>query len=174
MAASLACGLYGFSIYNADLQRAGTAFAGHAFKAIFVEHDEEFLRRNLAEAKRNLTPEQFIGLLPFAGERPRLVGQVQSAFVTRLEGLHLAVHGFFEVPVLYRGSMAIFLNMEIGRFGGSSSAARTTRLTTAASLAKVFASAYKGACHRGVFISSAFAAPRWARSRPPCASAAAS
>ncbi|HEY1769471.1 MAG TPA: hypothetical protein VGG02_04355 [Chthoniobacterales bacterium] len=119
MAASLACGLYGFSVYNADLQRAGTAFAGHAFKAIFVEHDEEFLRRNLAEAKRNLTPEQFIGLLPFAGEWPRLVGQVQNAFVTRLEGLHLAVRGFFEVPVLYRGSMAIFLNMEVGRVGDS-------------------------------------------------------
>ncbi|MGI8438168.1 MAG: hypothetical protein ACR2NX_14935 [Chthoniobacterales bacterium] len=114
----LGSGLYGFYVYDTDLQRQAKAFAGKAFTQIFVYHDEDFLRANLQErTRRRMTPPEFIASIQNSLGQPRWAGDFRGVFTTRFAARELQMTAVFQIPVLFRDTTPIWVNLEVSRIG---------------------------------------------------------
>ena len=82
-------------------------------------HDEEFLRANLKEEERDLTPAGFIGQITESLGQPRWVGELRGVFRTRLEARHLAITGLFQFPALFESTTPVWINLQVSRVGDS-------------------------------------------------------
>ncbi len=117
VATSLGSGLYGFYRYDTELQERATAYAGRAFNQIFVYHDDGFLRANLSEKQRLLTPQEFVQRIADSLGQPRWIGELRGVFTTHLARRELQVTGLFQIPVLFRDDTPIWINLEVSRSG---------------------------------------------------------
>ena len=83
--ASVGSGLYGLYVYDTDLQQQATNFAGTAFNKVFIYHDEEFLRENLKDEERAVSPHVFMERINDSLGQPQWVGSLRGVFTTRLK-----------------------------------------------------------------------------------------
>lgn len=115
--ASVGSGLYAFYLYDTELEREATSFAATTFNKVFVYHDAEFLRSNLKDGERALSPEAFVAQLSSSFDQPRWMGSLRGTFTTRLVARRVMITGLFQMPVLYEGSTPIWVNLEVSRIG---------------------------------------------------------
>ncbi len=115
--ASVGCGLYGFYVYDSDLQAQATFFAAKAFNKIFIEHDAEFLRANLKDEVRTMSPSVFLASLDASLGPPQWVGSFRGVFTTRLKQRRLFLTGLFQIPALFHETEPIWINLQVSRIG---------------------------------------------------------
>lgn len=113
--ASVASGLYGFYVYDADLQAQATRFAETTFNKVFFYHDDEFLSANLKPAERPMTPRAFVEGLESSLGQPSWVGTPRGVFTTHLAHRQLILTGRFDLPVLFNSTVPIWINIDVSR-----------------------------------------------------------
>ncbi len=115
--ASIGSGLYGFYVYDTDLQRAATDFAGTAFNKVFLYHDEEFLQANLKDEERAMTFHQFVEKISDSLGPVKWVGKFRGVFTTKWAQRRLTIGGVFQVPILVHEAEPIWVNLQVSQIG---------------------------------------------------------
>lgn len=115
--ASVGSGLYAFYSYETSLESEAISFAATTFNKVFIYYDEEFLRDNLKDDERAITPHDFVARLGNELGEPLQIGEFQSAFTTRLVARSLMIEGRFQVPVTYDSYGPVWINIEVSRIG---------------------------------------------------------
>ncbi len=98
VAASVGCGLYGFYVYDTDLQEQATNFAGTTFNKVFLYHDEDFLRNNLKDEERTLSPHMFIERINHSFGQPHWAGTLRGVFYNPANGAAADDDWHFPIP----------------------------------------------------------------------------
>ncbi|MGH7935760.1 MAG: hypothetical protein ACREF8_01985, partial [Chthoniobacterales bacterium] len=118
MLASVGCGLYGFYVYDTDLQGEATRFAETTFNKVFLYHDVDFLRANLKDEEREMSPQGFLDSIGAFLGQPRWVGKPRGVFVTHFSRDRLTMTGRFRMPALFNdNTVPIWINIDVSRIG---------------------------------------------------------
>lgn len=115
--ASVGSGLFGFYVYDSDLQAQATRFVGATFNKVFLYHDDEFLSRNLKREERSSTPKAFVEGLRSSLGQPSWVGPPRGVFTTRFQNHALQLTGRFDIPALFGSTLPIWINIDVSRIG---------------------------------------------------------
>jgi hypothetical protein len=115
--ASIGSGCYAFYSYETGLEREAVSFAATTFNKVFVYPDEEFLQSNLKDDERAMTPHDFIARRNRELGEPLRIGELESAFTTRLVARRLMIEGRFQVPVIYDSYGPVWVNIQVSRIG---------------------------------------------------------
>ena len=114
---SVGCGLYGFYVYNQDIQAQATAFAETTFNKVFLYHDDDFLRANLKPEERAMSPQAFVeNVAAHLGEL-HWVGPPRGVFTTSFHERRLLMTGHFRMPAIFDDPAPIWINIDVSRIG---------------------------------------------------------
>ncbi len=115
--ASLGSALFAFYSYVSGVESEAFRFAATTFNQVFIYHDEEFLRSNLKDEERAITPHYFLERLTRELGAPLGIGEVEHKFTTRLIARRLWVEGKFQLPVTYDSGAPVWVNIQVSRIG---------------------------------------------------------
>jgi hypothetical protein len=115
--ASVGSGLFGFYVYDTDLQAQATRFVGTTFNKVFLYHDDDFLGHNLKPAERPMTPKAFVEGLESSLGQPTWVGTPRGVFTTHFANHALQLTGRFDIPALFGSTSPIWINIDVSRIG---------------------------------------------------------